>query len=149
MSKMGGVLAFLWLIIWGNPGFGEEKTMITLEELQWKNRIILVFLNKDADSEALRAEFKEHADEIDDRDIRFFLIGEPVKTNGSESLARAYVRQLRKRYNVNNDDRLTVVLIGKDGGEKYRKDRLDLEEIDRVIDAMPMRRQEMKRNHRS
>jgi len=39
-----------------------------------------------------------------------------------------------------------VILIGKDGGEKFRQDRnVELKEIFNIIDAMPMRRQEMKK----
>ncbi|MEL6477928.1 MAG: DUF4174 domain-containing protein [Pseudomonadota bacterium] len=38
----------------------------------------------------------------------------------------------------------TVVLIGLDGGEKFRANRLvDPEELDELIDQMPMRRQEL------
>jgi GTPase SAR1 family protein len=148
MSKVVGVFAFLLVMTCINPVFGEDEKMITLEELRWKNRIILVFINEDTDSEVIREVFKEYADEIDDRDIRFFIIGKQIETNGKETLAKEYVKQLKKNYNV-NDETLTVILIGKDGGEKYRRDRLDLEEIDHVIDAMPMRRQEMERKRHS
>ena len=42
-----------------------------------------------------------------------------------------------------------VVLIGKDGGEKLRRThRVDLGEIFALIDAMPMRRQEMRERQR-
>jgi hypothetical protein len=148
MSKVIGVFTFLLVITCINPLFGEEKKMIALEELQWKHRIVLVFVNEDTDSEGIREMFKEGAYEIDERDIRFFIIGKQIKTNGKETLDKEYVRQLKKAYNV-NDDALTVILIGKDGGEKYRKDRLDLQEIYRIIDVMPMRIQEMKRKKNS
>ena len=38
----------------------------------------------------------------------------------------------------------TFVLVGKDGTEKLRKAKIDLDEIFEVIDAMPMRKREMK-----
>jgi hypothetical protein len=144
MSKVVGVFAFLLVMTCINPVFGEDEKMITLEELRWKNRIILVFINEDTDSEVIREVFKEHADEIDDRDIRFFIIGANITTNGKEILAKKYVNELKAKYDV-PDEGMTVILIGKDGGEKYRKDRLDLEEVYRVIDVMPMRMQEIKR----
>ena len=38
------------------------------------------------------------------------------------------------------------ILVGKDGGVKFRQDRIvELKEIFRVIDAIPMRQQEMKK----
>jgi hypothetical protein len=144
MSKVVGVFTFLLVMTCINPVFGEQNKMVTLEELRWKHRIILVFVNEDTDFEGIREIFKEHAYEIDERDIRFFIIGKQIETNGKETLAKEYAGQLKKAYNVNGDT-LAVILIGKDGGEKYRKDRLDLEEIYRIIDVMPMRIQEMKR----
>jgi hypothetical protein len=39
-----------------------------------------------------------------------------------------------------------VILIGKDGGEKFRQDRkVELKDIFKIIDVMPMRQQEMKK----
>jgi len=41
----------------------------------------------------------------------------------------------------------TFILIGKDGGEKYRSEKLvPIRELFGLIDAMPMRRSEVKRN---
>ncbi|ULQ57595.1 DUF4174 domain-containing protein [Flavihumibacter rivuli] len=49
------------------------------------------------------------------------------------------------RYEVRNNA-FTVILIGKDGGEKYRSDSLvQPKALMAIIDAMPMRKQEMKR----
>jgi hypothetical protein len=40
----------------------------------------------------------------------------------------------------------TVILIGKDGGEKYRASKaLTLQKLYAIVDAMPMRREEMRR----
>jgi hypothetical protein len=52
---------------------------------------------------------------------------------------------LRKNFSVPLGQ-LMSILVGKDGGVKFRQDRiLELKEIFRVIDAMPMRQQEMKK----
>ena len=41
-----------------------------------------------------------------------------------------------------------VVLTGKDGGEKYRSEHpITLEKLYAIIDAMPMRKQEMLKKH--
>ncbi|WP_111510512.1 DUF4174 domain-containing protein [Mycobacterium kyogaense] len=51
--------------------------------------------------------------------------------------------RLRQRYRV-APDAFTVVLVGKDGGEKWRTDEVpDLEVVYSVIDGMPMRSREM------
>jgi monofunctional biosynthetic peptidoglycan transglycosylase len=64
-------------------------------------------------------------------------------SNGSETFDPQYLRELKRKY-TDDDGTMTVVLIGKDGGEKYRRAYLDLGEIYRVIDVMPMRMREMK-----
>ncbi len=52
---------------------------------------------------------------------------------------------LYKKYKV--DDRFTVILAGKDGYEKYRTNKLlEMNTLFSIIDAMPMRRREMKKN---
>ena len=51
-----------------------------------------------------------------------------------------------KRFAVPLHSDFTVVLVGKDGGEKYRSHRpLSTAELFALIDAMPMRRAEMRR----
>ena len=143
MSIILGALALLSALICINPVFGEDKIIISLEQLRWTNRILLVFVNEDADSKAIKEMFAKHADETNDRDIRFFIINNEVPTNGKEILTKRCVTELKAKYDI-PDRGMTVILIGKDGGEKYRKDRLDLEEVYRVIDVMPMRIQEMR-----
>ncbi len=52
-------------------------------------------------------------------------------------------RRLANQYAI-GDDAFSVVLIGKDGGEKLRVDAVpDLRTIYAVIDGMPMRSREM------
>lgn len=72
---------------------------------------------------------------IEDRDITITIVkeGSPTYT----------------RYNVPAGS-FALVLIGKDGGEKHRSDKvMSTEELFAIIDAMPMRRSEMKRNGKS
>ena len=112
MSKVVRVFTFLFCITCVNPVFGEEKKMVTLEELRWKQRIILVFVKEDTDPQSIREMFKEDGAEIDGRDIRFFIAEKQIETNGKETLAKEYVGQLKKAYKV-DDETLTVILIGK------------------------------------
>ena len=51
---------------------------------------------------------------------------------------------LRSHYRV-GAGQFTVILVGKDGGEKYRAERVvDPDELFALIDMMPMRRREMR-----
>lgn len=68
---------------------------------------------------------------IRDRDIEI----DRVKPNSN----------LLNRYKVNEKE-FTVILVGKDGGEKHRTHQLITSEtLYAIIDVMPMRRAEMKR----
>ena len=52
---------------------------------------------------------------------------------------------LRSHYRV-GAGQFTVILVGKDGGEKYRAERVvDPDELFALIDTMPMRRREMRK----
>jgi len=52
-----------------------------------------------------------------------------------------------KAWEVDPAKTFTFVLVGKDGGEKYRSDKLvPNRELFGLIDAMPMRQSEVKRN---
>ena len=52
--------------------------------------------------------------------------------------------ELRTSFHVPPKD-FTVILIGKDGGEKFRSHTpVTIEQLNHVIDAMPMRQQEMR-----
>ena len=54
---------------------------------------------------------------------------------------------LIKKYKV-LENQFTVLLLGKDGGEKLRTlQLLSTAKLFSIIDAMPMRRQEMRKNH--
>jgi hypothetical protein len=56
---------------------------------------------------------------------------------------------LRRQFQV-DDRRFTVVLLGKDGGEKFRSSKpVTIEKLDALIDAMPMRQQEVRDGHSS
>jgi len=51
-----------------------------------------------------------------------------------------------KTWKVDSAKSFTFILVGKDGGEKYRSEKLVLNrELFGLIDAMPMRRSEVKR----
>ena len=53
----------------------------------------------------------------------------------------------RRRFRIGNDD-FTVILIGKDGGEKLRSQTpVTMEMLTKLIDSMPMRQNEVRDGH--
>lgn len=118
-----------------------------MEKYKWKNRPVLIFAPSQEDSayQALKEEISKREAEIIDRDIvvlHLFEDGNGWAANAK--LDSSMVRELLDKYDVKNSG-LTVILIGKDGGEKMRqRGNFDLEEIFKRIDAMPMRRSEMR-----
>jgi hypothetical protein len=73
---------------------------------------------------------KDAQEAVDDRDLK------PIIVKGGNALY--------KKYQVKQDE-FAVILVGKDGTEKYRaKKVVPLDELFALIDAMPMRREEVK-----
>ncbi len=118
----------------------------------WNSRVLLIFAP--ASSDTLFSQqtqlFESQELEIMDRDLVSFSI---FPSNGSnpkkESLNSNEIRDLYSFYKITSSE-FCVILIGKDGGEKLRttNELLSLPLLFSTIDAMPMRKQEMKKNHR-
>jgi hypothetical protein len=120
---------------------------ITLEELKWKNRVLLFFQAGDEGggvewdmSDSLKKEFTE-------RDLVYFIIGDSVSSNTPYTFTQAYKEKIMRLYALGSKS-TCYVLIGKDGGSKLRKEanQPDWEELFATIDAMPMRQREMRDN---
>jgi hypothetical protein len=83
-------------------------------------------------------------DAVLDRDVLVFQLLPDQGLLGETPLPGESVRALREQLAVAADDRLTI-LIGKDGGIKKRTSLdTDLRETFLKIDAMPMRRNEIR-----
>lgn len=104
---------------------------ITLEDLQWKKRIVLVFPHEGAVvdySDSLKAE-------MEDRDIVYFVFSDSLLSNTEFSFDEEYVQQLRIRYLLGSHPPCWV-LLGKDGSLKLRKEEgVDWEEAFSLIDS--------------
>jgi uncharacterized protein YajQ (UPF0234 family) len=62
---------------------------------------------------------------------------------GDRVLLRKAVEEIRRRFDVRSDS-FQLILIGKDGAVKLRSDKpVAVKDIFKLIDSMPMRRQEM------
>ena len=123
--------------------------MPDLANYRWKNRLILLF-----SSQANNPLYRQQVDllradqpGLDDRNLLIFsvLSDRVVSQKAIERADRA--AELRERYRV-DENSFTFVLIGKDGSEKMRSDTLvTRDELHALIDAMPMRREEMRKEN--
>ncbi len=112
-----------------------------LKALQWKARVLVVSAPKidDADLRGQDAILSADADGQADRDLKV------VRLVGSQGAAGVDAAALRERLSM-PPDRFEVVLVGKDGTVVLRRRQpIPLGELFGRIDAMPMRRDELRR----
>jgi hypothetical protein len=111
--------------------FGPDAPRDGLIALRWEARPILVFAAEEDPRLAEQIALLEAAEaELLARDNVVIIDTEP----GSPLRARFLPADF------------TVILIGKDGGEKLRRHRVVVpDELNELIDTMPMRRREMER----
>ena len=125
-----------------SPAAGSDLTAY-----RWKNRLLLVFAPS-ASEPAFAAFDRNLAEErmkVMDRDLVVFRIFEVgLSRVETQPLPNEQAESLRRKFRVEGG-RLTVVLVGKDGGVKMvREHRAELAEFFDRIDSMPMRQQEMR-----
>ena len=106
-----------------------------LDELRWKERVILIYAPKGAEKQLGRQEalLRLHNVELTERDITQIVVRTPAENP-----------EIVKRFKLSGAG-FTVLLIGKDGGEKLRSHEIvSPEALCRLIDSMPMRQEEMR-----
>ena len=122
-----------------------------LDAYQWKNRIILIFApSSDSDAyERQMREFEGQEDGILDRDLMILEIFENGESRwGDTVLSERVAPRMRRQLDVEAGE-FSIILIGKDGGEKFRRQvPVGVSEIFNMIDAMPMRQQEMRKKEK-
>ncbi len=144
-NRFFGLLLFVSIIM--NVELGEARNEIDLSKYQWENRLLMVFAPsaQHAGYQNLTRELEGQTDEIIDRDLLVFHVFEIGKSRISETvISKRAAESLQRRFSI-APGQITVVLIGKDGGEKLRRETtVDLNEIFSLIDSMPMRQREMR-----
>ncbi|MDX5422448.1 MAG: DUF4174 domain-containing protein [Hymenobacteraceae bacterium] len=124
---------------------------LSLEDYQWKNRLLLVF-SPAADNAAYTRQkelIRKAPEGLEERDMLVIelLSADKVHLAGEEQ-QELKGDALRKRFEV-PQDQFAVLLVGKDGTEKYRSQKpVELQQIYNTIDQMPMRREEMRRQNK-
>lgn len=137
-SSLVGIVA-LCMACGGSTNLNQEvptvESAFDLEAARWNLRPVLVFSPSGEHPDFLRQEelLAIDADGLAERDVRV------VRVLGDSDAA------LRARYRAPMEA-FTVILIGKDGGEKLRSgEPVTTGELFALIDTMPMRQQEMRR----
>jgi Domain of unknown function (DUF4174) len=106
-----------------------------LDDLRWKERVVLIYAPEGSEKELARQQelLRSHGAEMVARDVT-----QIVLRNGAETA------KLVDRFKLSGRG-FTLLLIGKDGGEKLRSHEIVApERILRLIDSMPMRQEEMR-----
>lgn len=109
---------------------GEQDT---LGNHRWKHRLLVI----PKASGALTAALEKHRAGLDGRDVKTIMLspGDPLPIH----------RQIASRFNLTADSG-EILLIGKDGATTVRwpSDEFSIQSLFQRIDAMPMRRREMR-----
>ncbi|GAB7067293.1 DUF4174 domain-containing protein [Mycobacterium hodleri] len=149
MAKTRGVrrLAFVVIGVAAIASLGPARAMAAeLSDYRWQSRPLLVFAPTASDPRLLETLNRVDATRCDftGRDMVLgVVVAEGDSTLDGHAVDADEARRLRTQFAI-GDDTFSVVLIGKDGGEKMRVDEVpDLQAIYAVVDGMPMRSREM------
>lgn len=125
---------------------GQQTGLTTLAQQRGQTRPLLIFAARPGDPQMgiqLRI-LDEHAAEAHDRDIVGIAL--PYNSPGPSALqlSATDAEAARRRFHVAPGD-FTVLLLGKDGGAKLRSSKpISIRKLEDTIDAMPMRKDEMR-----
>jgi len=128
------------------PSSPTARTTTSLTALRDNSRPLLIFAPKANDFQ-LKIQLHyllANPSAVTQRDIIAIAIPITGVAPTHITLTSADAQSARQRFGVAPEDFL-VILLGKDGGEKIRSNRpVTLEMLTEIIDAMPMRQDEMK-----
>ena len=137
--------AFLVTVLVTAGVLGSAPAAADLGDYLWERRPLLLFAPTNQDPrlaqtlsriEATRCEF------VDRQMVLGVVVPEGSSTLDGQAMTAEEAQRLAERYAV-DPNAFAAVLIGKDGGEKYRVDQVpELGIVYAVIDGMPMRSRE-------
>ena len=116
--------------------------MDALKPYQWKHRLIVLTL-AEAEMDAFRKKVETNEAALRERHLLLIPIGFKFDHECAEQLDERAVQSIRSHFKLEAGS-TDLLLIGKDGGLKKRIRRIDLEYLFAAIDAMPMRRAELR-----
>lgn len=135
----------LWVLCQPSP----NSAVDTLAAMLGKSRPLLIFYPQYPGDRPLgkmvarqRNWIESHKQELQDRDVVTMYV--PVPTDYEVLQSMDLWRELRSHFHVDGR-KFTVMLLGKDGSEKFHShEPVTIEKLDALIDAMPMRQQEVR-----
>ncbi len=129
------------------PAFTQPVPVRTVSAMRDRYRPLLLFAPKNdlRMDDQLRQLEKHRSDLIDRHIMTVACAGHPAGPAVSAivtSMKEEEEHALRRRFHIHPDD-FTVILLGKDGGEKFRSHAaITVEQLNGIVDAMPMRQAE-------
>ena len=124
----------------------QQTLVTTLAALKDRYRPVLIFAPHpdDPQLEIQTRTLEEHAAEAQERDLAVIALPYQTPSSSRLQLSPADAEAARRRFHVAPTD-FAVLLLGKDGGAKLRSAKpLSMRTLDEIIDAMPMRQDEMR-----
>ncbi len=139
------LLIFLLAFLFQGQSVVGYSEGVTLKSLEWEHRVLAYVVSSESDRASIERSIAEYSREIEDRDLLFVNLGEvELETEYSISITDDQRGLWRKFWNIDLSES-RFVLIGKDGGAKaFQKNVLDMPLFFDLIDAMPMRRAELR-----
>jgi hypothetical protein len=117
----------------------EESLEEKLDRYTWEKRVLLVVAPASTDEQLLKQQqiLQAQPAGLQDRDMEvMYILTDEISAENKNYLA--------EQFNIRQSG-FYAILIGKDGGEKLRSQKpMETGLIFGTIDAMPMRRQEMR-----
>ncbi|MFN1835417.1 DUF4174 domain-containing protein [Balneola sp. MJW-20] len=141
-------LVLLFSFLSATPVMSQTDEYFDLNDYRWKNRVLLIFSpnasNADYRNQMKTLKSKTASDGLKERDLKVFrVIHQRGPMLRDLKIPEEKYESLRARYSV-DPYTYTMVLIGKDGGEKERfGSAVQLSRIFERIDEMPMRKLEI------
>ena len=123
-----------------------EDTSSFMDSYRWQKRPLIV-LAPHPDAALVRAQRlalgRDRHERLTHDMVWIEVLGSEVTINGTP-VAGVRAADLRRRYGIAHED-VWVLLVGKDGGVKLRRSEpISADELFATIDAMPMRRREIR-----
>lgn len=138
---IAGIVCFCLVTACSAPDVGR-----LFEQYMWKNRVVLVFTPQfeNANYKAQLQEVLAHLTALKERDVVVWTLENNSRVSvNQEHKPQLPTRPFYKHFKV-DPDQFSLVLLGKDGTEKLRKNSvLSMKELFSTIDSMPMRQREI------
>lgn len=127
-----------------------KMSSFSLSTQKSKNRVLLVFAPSETSStyQQQMQIFAQHKPGFAERDLVLVeVLAEGKSSVNGQPIDEASAAKLRDRFGIGKED-FRVILVGKDGGAKRQDSHpVQTSAIFNEIDAMPMRRQEMRQQN--